>query len=109
MIEGSPENSFSLVSSSGQLAGFAQALPRGSSVHLARIIVSPSLRGHGVGRILCQKLINLAFTQYHPIEITLRVYTSNTPALLLYQSLDFIPTPEEQEPDSIKMHLRPNP
>lgn len=108
-IEASPENSFALIDSSGQLAGFAQALPRGSSVHLARIIVSPSLRGHGVGRILCQKLIHLASSHYHPTEITLRVYTSNTPALSLYQSLGFVPTAEAQEPDSLRMCFRPNP
>ena len=108
-IEASPQNSFSLVSPSGQLAGFAQALPRDSSVHLARIIVSPSLRGQGVGRTLCQKLIHSAIAQFHPDEITLKVYLTNTPALTLYQSLGFIPVLESQNSDSIKMCFRLNP
>ena len=108
-IEASPQNSFSLVSPSGQLAGFAQALPRDSSVHLARIIVSPSLRGQGVGRILCEKLIHSAMSQHRPAEITLKVYPNNTPALTLYQSLGFVPVPENQNSDPINMYFRPNP
>ena len=108
-IEASPQNSFSLIDPSGQLAGFAQALPRDSSVHLARIIVSPSLRGQGIGRLLCQKLIHSAIAQYRPSEITLKVYPNNTAAFSLYQSLGFVPMPDNQESDSIKMCFRPNP
>jgi ribosomal protein S18 acetylase RimI-like enzyme len=108
-IEATSQNSYSLINSAGQLAGFAQALPRGSSVHLARIIVSPSLRGQGVGRILCQKLIQIALAQHHPCDITLKVYPNNTPAFSLYQSLGFIPTHEAQNTDSIKMCLMPKP
>lgn len=108
-IEAGPENSFSLVGPSGQLAGFGQALPRESSVHLARIIVSPSLRGQGVGRILCEKLIRSVVIRDSSCEITLKVYLNNTPALALYRSLGFVPMPDSQDVDSIKMSLRPNP
>jgi len=108
-IEASPQNSFSLIDSSGRIAGFAQALPRDSGVHLARIIVSPELHGQGVGRILCEKLINFAIARHHPDEITLKVYPNNTPAFSLYQSLGFCSVSEGQNADSIKMCFRPNP
>ena len=108
-VGASPENSFSLLDSSGRVIGFAQALPRDSSIHLARIIVSPALRGHGIGRILCQQLIQLAITKHHPNEITLKVYPNNTPAHSLYLSLGFVAMPEELGSDSIKMRFRPGP
>ena len=107
-IEATPENSFSLIHPSGLITGFAQALPRNAGVHLARIIVPPSHRGRGVGRILCQKLIQSALAQHHPNEITLKVYPNNIPALSLYQSLGFVPSSEVQNFDSIKMCFRPN-
>ena len=50
-------NSFVLSSSDGGVVGFAQALVRTPNIHLARIIVSPAGRGKGVGKILCEQLI----------------------------------------------------
>jgi len=108
VIGASPENTFSLIDSSGELVGFGQALVRDPNVHLARLIVSPSRRGQGLGRILTAKLIQEAIT-HQPDKITLNVYANNTPAVSLYNSLGFETIPMLQRAESIKMFLRPNP
>jgi len=108
-IGASHENSFSLLNPFGQVVGFAQALPRDTGIHLARIIVSPALRGQGVGRNLCQQLIHSTIAKHRPNQITLKVYRNNTPALSLYQSLGFVAMTDEPNSESIQMCSRPNP
>ncbi|NTW86103.1 MAG: GNAT family N-acetyltransferase [Holophagaceae bacterium] len=108
-MEATPENAFALINPAGQLVGFGQALPRGASAHLARIIVAPGLRGQGVGRILCRRLILTALDLHRPREITLQVYPDNTAALSLYRSLGFVPIPDDSSGDSLKLGLRPGP
>ncbi len=59
-------------------------------VHLGRIIVSPTKRGKGYGRTLCQQLIEKAVHKTGAGEITLRVYRNNSAALSLYVDLGFL-------------------
>jgi [ribosomal protein S18]-alanine N-acetyltransferase len=107
---GSPDNAYSLSNPSGELVGFGQILPRGRTVHLARIIVSPTQRGQGLGRTLCMKLIQAAIARHRPDEITLNVYADNSPAVALYRSLGFATRPADPsaEVTKIRMFLRPN-
>jgi ribosomal protein S18 acetylase RimI-like enzyme len=57
--------------------------------HLARIIVSPMHRGHGLGRALCLALMNEA-ARRHPIQgFSLYVFPDNVNAIRLYHSLGF--------------------
>lgn len=65
------------------------------TVHLGRIIVAPTVRGRGVGRLLCQQLITAALHKTGAERITLRVYRSNTPAATLYSSLGFVAVESE--------------
>jgi len=92
VIGASPENAFSLLDSSGELVGFGQALIRDPSVHLARLIVSPSHRGQGLGGVLAMKLIQAAIT-HHTDGITLKAYACNTSGLSLFDSLVFAAMP----------------
>jgi len=89
-IEASEQNAFCMVSESGEVVGFGQAMPRGDGiVHLARIIVAPAMRGRGSGRHLCRRLM-VAAGKRRPIrKFTLNVYEDNFTALALYRSLGF--------------------
>ncbi len=103
-------NTFVLFDAEGNTAGFGQVLLRApGTVHLGRIIVSPALRGQGVGRALVGQLIAVALERHHPEQITLNVYTYNTPALELYRSLGFTVTAEDAEHASYAMSLRVTP
>ena len=59
------------------------------AVHLRRIIVSPALRGAGVGRSLCTQPIAEALRFTRASSVTLRVYRDNEAAVALYSSLGF--------------------
>lgn len=105
-LKAAEENTFALVDENLAIAGFGQTLCREEhSVHLARIIVSPAIRGRGIGRILCSQLMQRAVERYNPTVITLNVYTANAPALSLYRSLGFSPVTSEDESGSIKMQV----
>ncbi len=100
-------NTFTLLDDEENIAGFGQVLARApATAHLGRIIVSPLLRGMGVGRALCEQLIAAAVERHHPERITLNVYIGNTRAVALYRSLGFILTGEDVEHASYGMSLR---
>ena len=99
-------NTFALVDSAGTLAGFGQTFPRPSeAVHLGRVILSPAVRGQGLGRVLVRALIASAQERFHPAAITLNVYRDNLPAVQLYRSLGFTVTEESVEHGSYAMSL----
>ncbi|WP_005032432.1 GNAT family N-acetyltransferase [Holophaga foetida] len=108
-IEASPDNTRSLVDANREVVGFGQALRRGRNIHLARIIVSPDHRGHGLGLILCRRLIQQAIHGHRPDEITLNVHPDNAVAMALYRTLGFRPTAGLPESEAIRMFLRPVP
>lgn len=104
------ENSFSLIDAGGNVAGFGQTLLREPHrVHLARIIVSPTVRGKGVGRILCQQLMQAGLERYGAAAFTLNVYKDNAPAFNLYKSLGFTVVSEDPENNWYRMCLQLRP
>lgn len=89
-LEASPENSFVLADTDGELLGFGQLLRWDYRVvHLARLIVAPAQRGHGLGRELCRALIARAGDTFAARRLTLNVYADNHVARRLYDSLGF--------------------
>ena len=89
-IEASEENAFCLVEKDRNAIGFGQILlPESRVAHLARIIIDPTKRGCGHGRLLCLRLIGLAVKRYSVLRFTLNVYQTNFAALSLYRSLGF--------------------
>lgn len=105
-IEARDGNSFALVDADGQLVGFGQTLSRAANViHLGRIIVSPHCRGKGLGRLLCEQLINVANEQSRPDYITLNVYKNNGAAFSLYTAIGFEVMAEDRENNSCFMRL----
>ena len=56
--------------------------------HLARIVVNPSSRGSGIGRLFCEELINEA-KRLNCRTISLNVNKGNSIAISLYKKLGF--------------------
>jgi [ribosomal protein S18]-alanine N-acetyltransferase len=84
------------------LAAFGQALPRGPGrAHLARVIVRPSARRHGLGRALVEALLARAEAAGLTL-VTLCVFTDNAAAIRLYSRLGFrrAERPPEDPPSS---------
>ncbi len=83
--------SFAFESVKHGLVGFGQVRYREQTYgHLARIIVSPSHRGLGLGRALCAALMQEA-PRLHPIKgYSLYVFPDNARAIALYRSLGFV-------------------
>lgn len=96
--------SYSLSDEKLTLYGFAQhwqSTP--AEEHLGRIIVAPQARGKGLGRVLCQQLIDCCLCRKRRIGITLRVYRDNAAALALYRSFGFLPCETESSVDVLFM------
>jgi len=106
-IEANTHKTFALIDDKGEVAGFAQTLIREeNAVHLGRIILSPALRGQGVGRVLMEKLIEKGKELYHPKYFSLYVYSDNVPAVKLYRSMGFVVTESYEEDFSCRMELK---
>jgi ribosomal protein S18 acetylase RimI-like enzyme len=73
------------------------------AVHLGRIILSPSTRGKGLGRVLCRQLATKAVQSTGAHTVTLRVYRDNAAALALYASLGFTPVESDSDGDVLFM------
>jgi ribosomal protein S18 acetylase RimI-like enzyme len=84
--------------------GFGQYWPRpGGTIHLLRIIVSPTFRGKGLGRELCDQLIARALAAAPAHSLTLNVYRNNEAAVALYERLGFNVVAERSNGDTLFM------
>ncbi len=74
-----------------RLVGYGEAwVDEGASeVELARIIVDPAERGHGLGRRLVTELVAVALRQQP--AVFMRVHPDNEPALRCATAVDFVP------------------
>ena len=90
-ITGADTTTYAFVSATGGLVGFGQVRLRENTFgHLARIIVSPTHRGRGLGRALCLALMREAVRLYPAIRgFTLFVFTDNPTAIALYRSMGY--------------------
>lgn len=87
-IELSETNAFSLVDGE-RVVGFGQLLARdGGRGHLARIIVSPSARGRGLGARIVERLLDRARAASYR-QLSLYVDRGNLPATTLYARFGF--------------------
>jgi len=106
-IQTTSKDIFSLIDQDGNVIGFAQtSIKESGSVHLGRIIVSPTLRGLGLGRRLVKQLIQLVLSKNEVERITLNVYRDNLPAFNLYKSLGFVVVTEDDVQNSYGMCLQ---
>ena len=81
---------FVLARSPGPPLGFGQLMAKEDHrAHLVRIIVSPDIRGQGLGESLCTLLMDEAAARWGSTCFSLNVLASNGPAIRLYQRLGF--------------------
>lgn len=81
--------SYSLLEPAGEFIGFGQIYDRDRHVHLARLIVTPSRRGQGVGTRLIEMLMRVGREKLSHQRYSLFVFRDNTPAFECYRSLGF--------------------
>jgi ribosomal protein S18 acetylase RimI-like enzyme len=87
-----------VVEINGKVSGFANFYrwETGGSCSIGNVIVSPEARGHGVGRYLIEKMIDLAFTKHEATEVGVSCFNDNVVGLLLYAKLGFQPYAVEE-------------
>lgn len=96
-----------LLDANGHCLGFGQYWSTGpGTLHLGRIIVSPQVRGRGVGRVLVQALMAQALQSAAVERLTLRVYRDNVAAMALYRDLGFQPMEDASTPELLFMQHR---
>jgi len=94
-------SSYCLADGPSAACGFGQYwVVTPGEVHLGRIIVSPTRRRQGLGRVLCQQLMAEAVQNTGARALTLRVYRDNSAAIALYGSLGFAQL-EAQSTDAV--------
>lgn len=101
--------SYSLVAEQdGRLLGFGQLCDRFGCHHLARLVVSPALRGQGLAKVLLSELFIKGLYQQHRV-FSLYVHRHNTIALKLYTEIGFTVTtqPEAENTRLLFMTLSP--
>jgi len=101
-IEFSDNNSYCLKYKESIIA-FGQLLAKENGyLHLARIIVDPSKRAMGYGRLLCNELLKIAGQKGYR-KISLNVYRDNIIALKLYEILGFREKAEKSSKENCHM------
>lgn len=80
---------YSLLSDAGELMGFGQYYEKSGRCHLARLAVSPSQRGLGIGQRFIAELMNIGMAEFETEECSLFVLDYNSSALQCYLSLGF--------------------
>lgn len=82
----------------GEVVGYANfaTFDEGRSASVGNVSVAPSARGTGVAKHLLHTMMDRAFGHHGLPELTLRCFSTNTPALLLYGKLGFVPVAIEE-------------
>lgn len=90
-----------VVELSGTVSAFANfyCWETGGRCSIGNVVVSPEARGHGVGRYLIEKMIDLAVTKHGATEVGVSCFNSNVVGLLLYSKLGFQPYAVEERRD----------
>lgn len=81
--------SFCLCDASRRVVAFGQLYERDGRIHLARLVVIPGMRGHGIGRRLIEMLMTVGQAMFPGNEYSLFVFRENKPAYECYKSLGF--------------------
>ena len=66
---------------------------------IGNVVVSPQVRGRGVGRYLIEQMIALAFSKHRAAEVTVSCFNQNLAGLLFYPKLGFQPYAIEERLD----------
>jgi len=85
-----------------EIIGFANLYDYvlGESAFIGNVVVDKKHRGKGIGREVVLHMLKVAFEKYKLPEIRISVFSENTPAMLLYSELGFVPYDIEEREDS---------
>jgi ribosomal protein S18 acetylase RimI-like enzyme len=81
--------SYSMHDEAGELVGFGQYYEKIGRCHLARLVISPKIRGKGHGQWFISQLINVGTKHLNCRESSLFVVRYNQKALRCYEMLGF--------------------
>lgn len=84
---------WSLLDEENQLTGFGQYYEKAGRCHLARLVVAPSNRSKGLGRLFVRELMKIGMQDLGVNQCSLFVMSSNQKALRCYESLNFVERP----------------
>jgi ribosomal-protein-alanine N-acetyltransferase len=87
-----------------RLAGFMIVSDKGEAHHLHRIVVSKSFQKKGIGKTLLSKLKEDAIRDCKK-ELTLKVHSTNTEAIKLYEKIGFVKSGKSDQNYSYKLVL----
>jgi len=90
-----------------RVVGFADLynLKPAASAFIGNVIISPESRRRGFGKLIVNHMLELIFRVYQLPEARISVFNSNTPALLLYHRLGFVPYAMEERCDHLGQRL----
>lgn len=93
-------------------ANFYQHQPQ-SHVFIGNLMISEAHRQKGLAKRMIQYLIDVSKSQYRLPELRISVFSDNSPALIMYHQLGFVPyqmeertTPSNQR--AVLIHLKKN-
>jgi ribosomal protein S18 acetylase RimI-like enzyme len=89
--------SWSLQDEAGNFLGFGQYYEKAGRCHLARLVISPELRGKGQGQWFIGQLMNIGMKELDLGACSLFVLKNNASALRCYSSLGFVHAPYPPE------------
>ena len=85
---------------SGKVCGhfiFRKADCENNSIHMGFIIISPDMRGKGLGKQMLSQALRYAFDIFGAQTVTLGVFANNASALGCYKAAGFAETDTEKE------------
>ena len=98
-----------IVTEGNEIVGFANlyGYVSGESAFIGNVIVDKKHRGKGIGRKIVQYMLKVGFEKLNLPEIRISVFSENTPAMLLYSGLGFVPYDIEEriDPNSKRVAL----
>lgn len=82
----------------GVVVGYANfaTFDEGTSASLGNVSVDPDRRGGGIAKHLVHVMMDRAFGHHGLPELVLRCFNTNTPALILYAKMGFVPVAIEE-------------
>ncbi|MGD9950264.1 MAG: N-acetyltransferase family protein [Desulfobulbus sp.] len=90
-----------VVEDGGQVVAFADLfrLKNSHYTNIGNVMVAPEVRGRGVGQYLIKQMIATARTTFGARRVRVSCFNHNTPGLLLYARLGFVPYALEERVD----------
>ena len=89
-----------VIEHSGEVVAFANFYRwKAGCCSIGNVIVSPTVRGCGVGRYLIEWMVELAFSKHQANEVTISCFNKNVSGLLFYPKLGFQPYAVEERKD----------